>query len=90
MDIEKLCSDPIASAQLDSPSPRWSVDSEGLLLLNDKIYVPNTADLQLQILQYKHDHLISGHFGQNRTMELVRQEYIWPKLHDSIKSYVKS
>ena len=53
MDIEKLCSDihsslcsnPITSAQLDSLSPRWSVDSEGFLLLNDKIYIPNTADL---------------------------------------------
>ena len=55
MDIEKLrsnirlslCSDPIPSAQLDSPSPYWSVDSESFLLLNDKIYVPNTSDLRL-------------------------------------------
>ena len=79
MDIEKLRSDIhlslrsdlIASAQLDSPSPHWSVDSEGFLLLDDKIYVPNTADLRLRILQYKHDHPISSHFGQNRAMELV-------------------
>ena len=42
-----LCSDLIASAQLDSPSPHWSVDSEGFLLLNDKIYIPDTANLQL-------------------------------------------
>ena len=53
MDIEKLrsdicsslCSDPITSAQLDSPSPCWSVNSKGFLLLDDKIYVPNTTDL---------------------------------------------
>ena len=98
MDIKKLRSDislslrsnPIASAQLDSPSPCWSIDSEGFLLLDNKIYVPDTADLRLRILQYKHDHLISGHFRQNWTMELVQCEYIWPKLHDSVKSYVKS
>ena len=79
MDIEKLrsnihsslCSNPITSAQLNSPSPCWSVDSEGFLLLDDKIYVPTTPNLQLQILQYKHDHPISGHFRQNQTMELV-------------------
>ena len=79
MDIEKLHSDIrsslhsdlIASAQLDSPSPCWSIDSKGFLLLNNKIYIPDTSDLQLRILQYKHDHLISGHFGQNWTMELV-------------------
>ena len=79
MDIEKLCSntcsslcsDLIASAQLNSPSPCWSVNSEASLLLDEKIYIPDTSNLQLHILQYKHDHLISGQFGQNRTMELV-------------------
>ena len=53
MDIKKLHSnirsslrsDPIASAQLNSLSPHWSVDSKGFLLLNDKIYVPVTSDL---------------------------------------------
>ena len=53
MDIEKLHSDirsslhsnPIASAQLNSPSPHWSINSEGFLLLNDKIYIPDTTDL---------------------------------------------
>ena len=49
MDIKKLhsdiCSDPITSTQLDSPSPCWSVNSEGFLLLNNKIYIPNTSDL---------------------------------------------
>ena len=55
MDIEKLhsnirsslCSNPIASAQLNSLSPRWSIDPKGFLLLNDKIYVPDTTNLQL-------------------------------------------
>ena len=49
MDIKKLrsdicsslCSNLIASAQLNYPSPHWSVDSEGFLLLDDKIYVPD-------------------------------------------------
>ena len=53
MDIEKLCSDiqsslhsnQIASAQVDSPFTHWSVDSEGFLLLDDKIYVPDTSNL---------------------------------------------
>ena len=67
--ITLLQSDCICPTRL--PTPRWSVDSEGFLLLDDKIYIPDTSDLQLRILQYKHDHLISSHFGQNRTMELV-------------------
>jgi len=79
-DHEQLCkdihssltSDPIASAQLPTPTqPHWSLDSDGFLRLDGRIYVPNSSDLQLQILQYKHDHPLSGHFGQNRTLELV-------------------
>ena len=53
MDIEKLhsnicsslCFNLIASAQLDSPSPHWSIDPKGFLLLDDKIYIPDTSDL---------------------------------------------
>ena len=40
-----LCSDLIASTQLDSPSPHWSIDSEGFLPFNNKIYVPDTSNL---------------------------------------------
>ena len=85
-----LRSNPIASVQLDSPSPCWSVNSEGFLLFDKKIYVPDHSDLRLCVLQYKPDHLISGHFRQNWTLELVQQQYVWPKLRDSVKSYVKS
>src|SRR5713101_7732333 len=80
MDIEKLHSDiqsslqsdPIASVHLDSPSPRWSINSDGFLLLDNRIYVPDVNDLRLRVLQYKHDHPISGHSGQNRTINLRR------------------
>ena len=40
-----LHSDLTASTQLDSPSPCWSINPEGFLLLSDKIYIPNTSDL---------------------------------------------
>ena len=98
MDIKKLhsniclllCSDLIISTYLNSLSLCWSINSKGFLLLNNEIYIPDTSDLWLHILQYKHDHLIFGHFGQNWTMELVWCKYIWPKPCDSMKSYIKS
>ena len=40
-----LQSDPIASIQLNSPSPHWSINSEGFLLFDKKIYIPNHSDL---------------------------------------------
>ena len=99
MDVERLHadvltalpSDPIAKAHLsDTSSPRWSTDETGYLRLDDRMYIPETDDLRLHVLQYKHDHPLSGHFSQNRTLELIHHEYTWPGIHTYIKDYVKS
>jgi hypothetical protein len=95
MDTEKLhkdirsaySADPITSAQLPTPiDPKWTI-MDGLLMLNDWIYVPDSPDLRLQVLWNKHNHPVSGHFSQNKTMELVRRDYVWPKMRDFIKDY---
>ena len=77
MDVEQLHndiraaypSDPITSAHLQPTSPthltssdKWSTSDEGLLLLNDWIYVPDVPELRLSVLKHKHDHPLSGHF----------------------------
>src|SRR6204780_654758 len=98
MDVDKLhndiraayAEDSITSAQLPTPSaPKWTI-SDGLLLLNDCIYVPDAAGLRLRVLQYKHDHPLAGHFGQNKTLELIRHEYAWPGLQGFVKDYCNS
>ena len=88
-----LSSDSLASVHLSTSEPsnsRWSIDSDGFLHLDDRIYVPDANDLQLHVLQYKHDHLLSGHFGQNRTLELIHCKYTWPEVRTFIKEYVSS
>ena len=85
-----LCDDPAISEYLSNPIHYWSKDPEGLLHLDNHIYVPDMGDLQLKVLQHNHDHPIAGHFGQNRTIDLIRRSYIWPELWNSIKSYIKS
>ena len=74
--LAALPTDSIAQSHLsDTSNPRWSMDSAGLLRLDDRIYIPDTNDLHLRVLRYKHDHPLAGHFGQNRTLELVCREY---------------
>ena len=53
-------------------------------------YIPDSNDLQLCVLRYKHDHILSGHPGQNKTIELIRRDYTWPSLWEFVKKYVKS
>ncbi|KIN99009.1 hypothetical protein M404DRAFT_156300 [Pisolithus tinctorius Marx 270] len=52
--------------------PQWSVDDTGFLRLDGRIYVLDSNNLHLRVLRLKHDHPLSGHFGQNRTLELIQ------------------
>src|SRR6266571_5003684 len=91
--MSALPSNPSITNHFSSPIPpdsHWSIDAEGLLRLDDRIYVPDSDDLQLCILCFKHDHPISGHFGQNRTLELVHRDYTWLGVHAFVKDYVSS
>ena len=99
MDTEKLHediqnflpNDPISATHLPIPeSPNWTIDKSGLLRQNDRIYVPDSADLRLKVIQYNHDHILSGHFGQNKTIELIRRKYVWPNLRTMVKHFCNS
>src|SRR6266581_2122696 len=91
--MSTLPSNPSIANHFSSPIPpdsHWSINAEGLLRLDNHIYVPDSNDLRLRILRYKHDHPLSGHFGQNRTLELVRHDYTWPGIRTFVKDYMSS
>jgi hypothetical protein len=69
---------------------RWTMDDSGFLHCDNHIYVPESNDLRLCVLQNTHDHPLSGHFSQNHTLELIWHKYTWPGIHTYIKDYVKS
>jgi hypothetical protein len=64
--------------------------NDGFLQHDGRIYVPNSDDLCLHVLQYKHDHVLSGHLGQNATLSLIRREYTWPGIRTSVVKFCKS
>ena len=66
------------------------MDPNGLLLLNNRIDVPSASNLHTYILQYNHDHILAGHFSQNKTLELVHYRYSWPSLHADVQQFCKS
>ena len=67
--LSALPSDPIAQIHLaNPPDSRWSADEAGFLRLDGRIYVPDSDDLRLRVLRYRHDHPLAGHFGQNRDL----------------------
>ena len=71
---DPTCIDGLTKA--DDGISKWTIDDDGLLWQNNCLWIPNALDLQLQILQYHHNHIVSGHFGQNRTLSNICWEYV--------------
>jgi len=62
----------------------WSKDNAGFLRLDNRMYVLDNANLCLWVLQYHHNHVLAGHLGQNKTLELVWRYYTWPNIHNDV------
>jgi len=54
------------------------------------MYVLDNANLCLQVLQYHHDHVLAGHLGQNKTLELIQRHYTWPNIYNDVQKFCKS
>ena len=88
--LAALPDDPLFLAHQTEPKPRWSITPDGFFCHDNLIYIPNSNDLWLRVLRYKHDHILSGHPGQNKTIDLICREYTWPRLCEFVKKYCKS
>jgi hypothetical protein len=63
---------------------------EGLLYYRDKIYVPESEDLRIQILRQHHDNPSAGHPGRAKTFELLSRSYYWKGMNTDVRRYVKN
>ncbi|KAF8747627.1 hypothetical protein RHS01_11313 [Rhizoctonia solani] len=62
----------------------------GLLFYQGRIVVPNVGTLRTDLLQIFHDSPLAGHPGQQRTLELVSQNYYWPGIRADTYWHVDS
>lgn len=53
-----------------------------------RIVVPCT--MQQDIIKAHHDAMQAGHFGVDRTHELIARNFWWPKMRQDVKAYVAS
>jgi len=68
----------------------WTLDEDGTLYYEEQIHVPNTGDLWLQVLNFRHDHVLAGHSGQLKTYKMVCQDFNWLGLQEFVADYVRS
>jgi transposase InsO family protein len=68
----------------------WSVNASGLVCHRDRLFVPEEASLKEELLQLYHDDPLAGHFGINRTVELLQRKFHWRHLEEDVKDYIAS
>jgi len=64
-------------------------EEDGMVYMEERIYVPNNKKLREKILKEHHNLADIGHPEQQRMLELLRRTYWWPGLKEDIKKYVQ-
>ena len=80
----------------ESDKEAWKIKAEGLnkyekldgVLYHQGLpFVPEA--IQTEIINQHHNDLLAGHFGIDKTKDLIGRKYYWPNLRKDIEAYVK-
>ena len=70
---------------------QWSVDPQGLVRCDGAVYVPNDPTTRADLMRVNHDDpWQGGHFGQERTYQIIHRFYYWPHMRRDINTYVST
>jgi len=70
--------------------PKQGSISEGLLYDKDRVFIPDNEDLQTLMAKGCHNCRIAGHFGQEKTLEIITQDFYWKRITVWVNHYVRS
>ena len=62
-------------------------DIKGVLHYHGLLYVPEI--IKTELISRHHDDPLAGHFGIEKTQELLARKYYWPTLRRDVKDYVR-
>lgn len=84
--------DPALQAILESEDEKLqpTTRSDKVLLLTNRIAVPNDDAVKLRILRQKHDHPTAGHPGRTKTLQLIARDYYWPNAKEDVADYIST
>ena len=82
--------EPNENKKARSQGQSWQFDVDGLLRFKGRIWVPDEPAVRVEVISAHHDSKLAGHFGVDRTFELVKRSVCWPGLRQDIEQYVKN
>ena len=66
----------------------YTLDQQGLLRYKGRAVVPIQKTLIQELLYLYHDDQLAGHWGVDKTKELLERKFYWPGLATDVKEYV--
>ena len=54
------------------------------------LYIPDNNSLKLKVTYQYHDAKVAGHFGWDKTLELMKCDYYWPNMEDWVRNYANT
>jgi hypothetical protein len=77
----ELCKQVIKGGNID----KKFMITDYLLCWKNRIYVPE--GLRQRIIQSEHDSKVAGHFGRDRTLELLFRNFYWTNMECDVRKY---
>jgi hypothetical protein len=77
----ELCKQVIKGENMDK---KFTI-MDDLLCWKNRIYVPE--GLRQRIIQSEHDSKVAGHFGRDRTLELLSRNFYWTNMEHDVRKY---
>ena len=66
----------------------YSLDQKGLLYYKGRVVIPAQKALVQELLHLYHDDQLAGHWGVDKTRELLERKFYWPGLAQDVREYV--
>ena len=66
----------------------YQYTSDGMLLYKGRLVVPNQRSLVHELLRLHHDEPTAGHWGIQKTMELLQRKFKWEGMRSDVEEYI--
>ena len=67
----------------------WAMDNSGLLRYESRVVVPEDPALRGEVMKLHHDDPLAGHYGVEKTLELLRRSWYWENMETDVRAYCK-
>lgn len=66
------------------------VSKDDLLMRENQLWVSDNEDLRLKIIKEIYDQPAVGHSGVEKTLNMTRRHYYWPRMQQIIEQYIQN